>query len=153
MSVMLFDSAASELRIPTPCIGVCSTTQGDSVCRGCKRTMNEVIEWNSYSPKQKVGIEQRITLNLIASFNRYLVIKDTERLKHALVQANNLPTHRPIECQAFHFLRNYSVERPELIGIQPTKLGQTMTLKDCIQHINDEWHVIEVEQQNLEAAI
>jgi predicted Fe-S protein YdhL (DUF1289 family) len=30
-------------RIKTPCIGVCSTGIGDSVCRGCKRFAHEVI--------------------------------------------------------------------------------------------------------------
>ncbi|MEC9132488.1 MAG: DUF1289 domain-containing protein, partial [Pseudomonadota bacterium] len=24
-------------RRPTPCVGICSTTYGDLVCRGCKR--------------------------------------------------------------------------------------------------------------------
>ncbi|MEC7008614.1 MAG: DUF1289 domain-containing protein, partial [Pseudomonadota bacterium] len=32
--------------IKTPCIGVCSTGIGDSVCRGCKRFSHEVIHWN-----------------------------------------------------------------------------------------------------------
>ena len=39
--------------VKTPCIGVCSTGIGDSVCRGCKRFSHEVIDWNSYSQEQK----------------------------------------------------------------------------------------------------
>ncbi|MDH5171506.1 MAG: DUF1289 domain-containing protein, partial [Gammaproteobacteria bacterium] len=46
--------------IKTPCIGVCSTGIGDSVCRGCKRFAHEVIDWNSYSPQQKAVVDKRL---------------------------------------------------------------------------------------------
>ena len=45
----------------TPCVGVCSTTNlGDSVCIGCGRTANEVIQWNTYSDYKKTLINDRI---------------------------------------------------------------------------------------------
>ncbi|MDB6062079.1 MAG: Fe-S protein [Verrucomicrobiaceae bacterium] len=47
-------------RIPTPCIGVCSTGIGDNVCRGCKRYAAEVIYWNSYTEEQKRAINRRL---------------------------------------------------------------------------------------------
>lgn len=47
-------------RVPTPCIGVCSTGIGDVVCRGCKRYAHEVIAWNSYSDEQKALIHRRL---------------------------------------------------------------------------------------------
>lgn len=37
----------------TPCVGTCSCTQGDSVCRGCNRTDEEVRDWNRYCPALK----------------------------------------------------------------------------------------------------
>lgn len=40
-------------KVPTPCVGVCSTTFGDVVCRGCRRYLHEVIDWNRYSDEQK----------------------------------------------------------------------------------------------------
>lgn len=39
--------------ILTPCEGTCSCTQGDSICRGCKRTDEEVRDWNRYCPALK----------------------------------------------------------------------------------------------------
>lgn len=36
----------------TPCIAICSTSQGDDVCKGCGRTFEEVQHWLSISPVQ-----------------------------------------------------------------------------------------------------
>ena len=47
--------------VKTPCIGVCSTGIGDTVCRGCKRFSHEVINWNSYTPAQKRVIDGRLS--------------------------------------------------------------------------------------------
>lgn len=44
-------------RIASPCIGVCSTTVGDSVCRGCQRTSSEIVEWFGMTSTQR---EQRM---------------------------------------------------------------------------------------------
>ena len=41
------------VRTRTPCVGICSTTYGDDVCRGCKRFIHEVINWNSFKPEEK----------------------------------------------------------------------------------------------------
>lgn len=45
----------------TPCIAICSTSQGDDVCKGCGRTFDEVIHWLGYTPMQKRETWQRIT--------------------------------------------------------------------------------------------
>ena len=44
----------------TPCVGICSTTYGDEVCRGCKRFYFEVINWNKYDEDEKVAIWTRL---------------------------------------------------------------------------------------------
>mgnify|MGYP006200948357 CR=1 FL=1 len=46
----------------TPCIGTCSTTYGDLVCRGCKRFNFEVINWNRYSEEEKLAVMGRIDM-------------------------------------------------------------------------------------------
>ena len=46
--------------VRTPCVGICSTGIGDSVCRGCKRFAHEVIDWNAYTHEQRVIIAQRL---------------------------------------------------------------------------------------------
>ena len=44
----------------SPCIGVCSTTYGDLVCRGCYRFAHEISEWNGYSDAQRVRVQRRL---------------------------------------------------------------------------------------------
>jgi uncharacterized protein len=56
----------------TPCIAICSTAQGDAVCKGCGRTEVEVQDWPAFSPAEKRAIWRRITLNGTSwRFNRY----------------------------------------------------------------------------------
>lgn len=38
----------------------CTTGLGDDVCKMCKRTAREVIEWNSYTDEQKIKINKQI---------------------------------------------------------------------------------------------
>jgi predicted Fe-S protein YdhL (DUF1289 family) len=37
----------------TPCIAICSTSQGDETCKGCGRTFEEVQRWPEMSPAEK----------------------------------------------------------------------------------------------------
>ena len=55
-----------------PCIAICSTSQGDDLCKGCGRTFEEVQHWPEYSPVQKRAVWRRITLAATAwRFHRY----------------------------------------------------------------------------------
>ena len=55
-----------------PCIAICSTSQGDDVCKGCGRTFDEVQHWPALSPGEKRQTWRRITLEGTAwRFNRY----------------------------------------------------------------------------------
>ncbi|MCC5884736.1 MAG: DUF1289 domain-containing protein [Halomonas sp.] len=40
-------------RIVSPCVGLCSTTLGDAICRGCQRTDTEINEWMALSAHQR----------------------------------------------------------------------------------------------------
>ena len=56
----------------TPCIAICSTSQGDEVCKGCGRTFDEVQRWTEMSPGEKRASWRRITIEDDAwRFNRY----------------------------------------------------------------------------------
>ena len=56
----------------TPCIAICSTSQGDEVCKGCGRTFDEVQLWTEMDPTEKRQTWRRITLSADAwRFNRY----------------------------------------------------------------------------------
>jgi predicted Fe-S protein YdhL (DUF1289 family) len=55
-----------------PCIAICSTTQGDALCKGCGRTFDEVQHWTAMSPAEKRATWLRITREGTAwRFNRY----------------------------------------------------------------------------------
>ncbi len=55
-----------------PCIAICSTAQGDAVCKGCGRTEDEVQHWPVLSPGEKRAVWRRITMDGTAwRFNRY----------------------------------------------------------------------------------
>jgi uncharacterized protein len=56
----------------TPCIAICSTSQGDAVCKGCGRSEGEVQHWPEMTPAEKRATWRRITLVGDAwRFNRY----------------------------------------------------------------------------------
>lgn len=56
----------------TPCIAICSTSQGDETCKGCGRSFDEVQHWTVMSPGEKRAVWRRITLDGSAwRFNRY----------------------------------------------------------------------------------
>ncbi|MBP6251513.1 MAG: DUF3717 domain-containing protein [Rubrivivax sp.] len=55
-----------------PCIAICSTSQGDAVCKGCGRSFDEVQHWTGMSPAEKRAVWRRITAAGTAwRFNRY----------------------------------------------------------------------------------
>jgi len=56
----------------TPCIAICSTSQGDDLCKGCGRTFDEVQHWPAFSVGEKRAVWRRISLEGTAwRFNRY----------------------------------------------------------------------------------
>jgi predicted Fe-S protein YdhL (DUF1289 family) len=62
-----YDSTAD-----TPCIAICSTSQGDALCKGCGRSFDEVQHWLEMSPAEKRATWRRITLQATAwRFGRY----------------------------------------------------------------------------------
>jgi uncharacterized protein len=55
-----------------PCIAICSTSQGDDMCKGCGRTFAEVQNWPVMTPVEKRSTWRRITLQGTAwRFNKY----------------------------------------------------------------------------------
>lgn len=56
----------------TPCIAICSTSQGDEQCKGCGRSFAEVQHWTEMRPVEKRATWRRITLEGSAwRFNKY----------------------------------------------------------------------------------
>ncbi len=72
--------------VKSPCIGVCSTGIGDTVCRGCKRYAHEIICWNGYSTIEKRAILGRLDSLLSQVVQAKLEITNTALLETQLQQ-------------------------------------------------------------------
>ena len=56
----------------TPCIAICSTSQGDDWCKGCGRSFDEVQHWPAMAALEKRATWRRITQQGTAwRFTRY----------------------------------------------------------------------------------
>jgi predicted Fe-S protein YdhL (DUF1289 family) len=56
----------------TPCIAICSTSQGDEICKGCGRSFAEVQHWVDMRPVEKRQTWRRISMEATSwRFNKY----------------------------------------------------------------------------------
>ena len=77
------------MAVKTPCVGLCSTTYGDLVCRGCKRFSHEIVNWNRYGDEEKravwarlVALRDQVVLSLVSVEDEALL--DAQRQKHRI---------------------------------------------------------------------
>ncbi|NQX89525.1 MAG: DUF1289 domain-containing protein [Halioglobus sp.] len=95
-----------DVPVKTPCIGVCSTGIGDSVCRGCKRFCHEVIDWNSYTELQKRAVDGRLSSFLSQCVSNKLRVRDTALLQWQLnVQKIRFEPWHDEYCWVFSLLK------------------------------------------------
>ncbi|PMR71755.1 DUF1289 domain-containing protein [Billgrantia endophytica] len=70
--------------ITSPCVGLCSTTLGDSVCRGCQRGDVEICDWFGLSADERaVRMAELDTLRATVAA-RYLRVVDPGCLEEQL---------------------------------------------------------------------
>lgn len=94
-----------DSRLPTPCVGRCSTVYGDSVCRGCKRFVHEIIDWNRYDEAQKARVWRRLEGLIIEVMEDKLRIVDSQVLRHQLEQRGiRFLPHLSPYCWAYQLL-------------------------------------------------
>lgn len=67
----------------TPCVGICSTTYGDLVCRGCKRFSHEIVAWNVYNDDQRDRIWHRLYALRDQATALFVTVSDERRLREA----------------------------------------------------------------------
>lgn len=133
--------------IKTPCIGVCSTGIGDSVCRGCKRFDYEVINWNSYTQTQKQAIDKRLAQLLTQLVEQRLVIVDENRLlgqiKHQQIR---FQSYRPSACALFELLRAGAsqIQDPSEFGFQRRWVYKDHSLPSIREEIETEFYALSI---------
>lgn len=61
----LFDPRTHDGPLPTPCNGVCVMDGHSGFCKGCQRSLDEIVEWGAASESRKrqvwIAIESRRT--------------------------------------------------------------------------------------------
>ena len=65
-------------RSSTPCIGICSTTFGDDVCKGCKRFSHEITNWGKFSTDERAIVNSRLEQFKTTILEEKFSISDSE---------------------------------------------------------------------------
>lgn len=133
------------MTVKTPCIGVCSTGIGDRVCRGCKRFVHEVINWNSYSNEEKRLIEQRLGDFLSRCTRNKLRVLDPNRLGQQLrLQQIRYPEHQDVYCWAYALLKAGASQLTDLeaYGLALDAEFRDVPLTEIRRMIEEEFYIL-----------
>ena len=127
-------------RSSTPCLGICSTTYGDDVCRGCKRFIHEVINWNSYSNDEKEIVNSRLEEFKVTILSHRFKVTDAELLSSKLKEhAINFNDALDPITWIFDLLRASSQDLDlELFGLELLPDHRTFSLSSIKDEINNE---------------
>ncbi|MEE4280190.1 MAG: DUF1289 domain-containing protein [Halieaceae bacterium] len=135
----------TQPRVRTPCIGVCSTGIGDSVCRGCKRFAHEVIDWNGYNEEQKRIVDQRLAQFLAQCVANRFRITDRALLGWQLntQQIRHNPDHDPY-CWIFALLKAGAgqIADPAEFGFEVVGEYRGQSLADLREQIDAEFYAL-----------
>jgi predicted Fe-S protein YdhL (DUF1289 family) len=128
----------------TPCVGICSTTFGDLVCRGCKRFAHEIVDWNGFEPAQQAVVWARLDDLLEGAVEQWLHVFDPELL---IVYAKLGAIARRDEIGtlnlAYEVLCDRQMPVTELagIGIEVRSCGASMRWTgDLVRRIDQEYY-------------
>jgi predicted Fe-S protein YdhL (DUF1289 family) len=131
--------------IKTPCIGVCSTGIGDSVCRGCKRFSHEVINWNGYSPEQKKAVDGRLSDFLSQCVRNKLTVTDKALLKWQMeVQQIRYMEQHDEYCWVFSLLKAGAgqISSPQDYGFEVELCFRQIPLIELREQIDYEFYIL-----------
>lgn len=131
--------------VKTPCIGVCSTGIGDSVCRGCKRFSHEVIDWNRYTPAQKIAVDSRLAQFLSQCVSNRIRIIDRSLLRWQLgVQQIRFVEHHDEYCWVFSVLKAGAgqILEPREFGFEVDLRYRQMPLAELRDIIDQEFYTL-----------
>ena len=82
-----------KTRSTTPCLGICSTTYGDDVCKGCKRFVHEIIGWPKYSQDERALVNDRLEKFKVLILQDRFKVHDSDllqiKLKENAISFNN----------------------------------------------------------------
>ncbi|WP_299769360.1 DUF1289 domain-containing protein [uncultured Pseudoteredinibacter sp.] len=131
-------------RVRTPCIGVCSASLGDDVCRGCKRFSHEVIDWNAYSEEQRRTIAQRLESFLQQVVANKVSVIDPEKLQLQIKHQNiRIDDQQDPHCWVFNLLKaGASQVEPEEFGLQLQVAWKGKSLVEIKDAIDQDYYAL-----------
>lgn len=132
-------------RVKTPCIGVCSTSIGDTVCRGCKRFAHEVIGWNGYDESQRQLVVNRLDAFLTTIVTHKIDIIDEEQLLTQLrYQQVKVDTALSPSRWVYELLRAGSaqIQNTEAYGFRLKPEWQRFSLEEIKQFLDQDFFTL-----------
>ena len=127
----------------TPCIGVCSTTYGDDICRGCRRFRHEITSWINYSDSEKNIINRRLEKFKVTVLEEKFLVADIDKFKVALNQSK-IGFNQDLEpiCWVFDLFRSLNTEDLNLkdFGLAIQKEFANIPLPQLKEDVNKEFY-------------
>ena len=124
-------------RSSTPCLGICTTTFGDEVCKGCKRFAHEIVSWTKYTQEEREIINFRLEQFKIQILKQRFKVFDKELFSKHLDQMGINFNHSldPLTW-IFDLFRAIGTQEIELsvFGVQPLINYDPKTIKDEINN-------------------
>ena len=143
-----------EIKLRTPCIGICSTIYGDEICRGCVRTYQEIIHWNGFSDEQKQATLDRLEKQTHHVVKKYIDITDQNKLTEKLHKHNiKYRSHFHPLCWAHTLLREGAdkINKVENFGLTIKHAYSHLALTKLVEIIDDEIYELALTEYGIEA--
>ena len=128
-------------RSSTPCIGICSTTFGDDVCKGCKRFSYEITNWGKFSTDERAVVNSRLEQFKITILEEKFIISDNNLFESKMNEFSiNFNSSLDPITWVFDLLRASSHEDLDLseFGIEILPKFSNLSLLELRDLINEE---------------
>ena len=123
-----------QSRLKTPCLGMCSTTYGDLVCRGCRRFAHEARDWNRYDDTSKLAVLTRLEQLQVDVAQHVVQVIDPERLFQACTELKVRGVRREFNplCWACELLRmgGQHIHSIEQFGLDVTPAWENRSIAE-----------------------
>ena len=143
-----------EIKLRTPCVGICSTIYGDEICRGCVRTYQEIIHWNGFSDEKKQATLDRLEKQTHQVVKKYIDIIDQNKLTEKLHKHNiKYRSHFHPLCWAHTLLREGAdkINKVENFGLTIKHAYSHLALTKLVEIIDDEIYELALTEYGIEA--
>ncbi len=121
-------------------MGICSTTYGDLVCRGCKRFSHEVVQWNGYSKEQQSVVWQRLFEVREAAVRSAVRLICEEDFEASLVEFDlvDLADQAPWPVLAYELMRRVVRKDQPLAAMGLTPVDESLSTLTLLKAIDSD---------------